>query len=128
MRRVKCIVTLDALHKQPADYAVWELPIVRHVHADQVQELGETRCNKRVPDPSEEYARLERRYGVNKETLVPRVSEIYGAGEYGVRRLAEAMREDLEEQAKFDGAIATPDVDAAVASKREGKKQGSSRA
>lgn len=123
MRRIKCIVTMDALHKQPAEYPVWELPLVRYVHADQVVELGEMRCDKRVPDPDEEYARLERRYGVNKETLVPRVAEIYGSGAMGVRNLAAAMREDLEEQAKVDGIVA-----AETPESREGKKPATKRA
>lgn len=103
MRRMKVLVTLDALHKQPTEVAFWELPILRHMHGDaSVVEQGEMRCNQRVPDPEMEHIRLEKRYGVNKDTRVPRVVEIYGAGATGVQRLAEAMREDLEEQARFD--------------------------
>ena len=103
MRRMKILVTLDALHKQPAEVPFWELPILRHIHGDaSVVELGEMRCDQRVPPPDMEYLRLEKRYGVNKDTRVPRVAELFGAGQTGVDRLAEAMRDDIEEQRAFD--------------------------
>src|SRR5262245_7797169 len=120
------MVTLDALHKQPTEVAPWEIRILRHIHGDaSVVELGEMRCNQRVPEPDMEYLRLEKRYGFNKDTRVPRVVELYGAGELGIRRLADEMREALEEQARFDAeaaAQAKAEADAPAEESKDAKR------
>jgi hypothetical protein len=119
MRRLDVIVTLSAVHKQPLSVPEWEIPLLARVHGGQVEIVGESRCDMRVPDPGDEYARLVRRYGRNKETLVPHIEEVYGADSIGVRKLADAMRPDMEEQLELDGVVATQAAEQASANRGE---------
>lgn len=102
MRRVLARVTLSELASQVNAYPPWELPILELVHGGQVRIVGYARDDAPVPLPENEYLRLERRYGEVKGTGQSRVSQAYGEGQLGIQRLADAMREDLAEQAELD--------------------------
>ncbi len=122
MRRITCVITISALQKLQIDAVPWEVPILKMVHGDQVVEIGEARCDLRVPEPEHEYMRLERRFGRNKETLVPRVVELYGAGVAGVMNLTRAMQLDLDEQAELDATAAKEAEAAAKQAAKDAKK------
>lgn len=102
MRRILARVTLSELASQVNAYPQWELPILELVHGGQIRIVGTSQDDSPVPSPEAEYARLERRFGLVKGTDRSRVSQAYGEGALGVSRLAEAMTEDLHEQAELD--------------------------
>jgi hypothetical protein len=108
MRRVICNVRHNELLTQKQDYPPWELPILRLIHKDQVEELETIQTADPVPDPGIEFERLQRRYGFDKETHQPRVEIVYGSAPLGVQRLAEAMKLDLEQQAEADEIMHGP--------------------
>ena len=118
MRRIDVVVTLSPLHKQALSVPEWEIPLLVRLHGGQVVVVGESRCENRVPDVRDEFARLERRYGRNKETLTSRVEEVYGAEITGLRKLEEAMAADLAEQATIDGPAPAEVAEASAGGKR----------
>lgn len=104
MRRIFVRVTLSELASQVNAYPPWELPILDLVHGGQLRQLGTMHDDEPVPSPEAEYIRLERRFGRVKDDPSgrSRVSQAYGEGALGIARLAEAMAEDLAEQAQLD--------------------------
>lgn len=114
MRRQVAIVKLNELHSSRVEVPHWEIPILQRIHVNTVKLEGETECNLRVPDPADEYQRLERRYGVDRETRVPHVVAVYPT----VQDLANAMAEQLEQQAAFDEADAKRAAEAKEAEAR----------
>lgn len=106
MRRVIVNVRLSELGTQQLDIAPWEVPIMAYTHKEQIEVVGESVNDQRVPLPEEEWDRLEKRYGVDKETHVPRVAMAYGQGMNGMQALRREMAPHLEEQEKLDAAAA----------------------
>lgn len=98
MRRVIAHVKLNELHTLEVKVPKWELAVLAMVHAEPIKTIGETRCNLRVPDVAEEYQRLRVKYGEDRETRIPKVQMVY----QNEHALADAMAEDLQEQAAFD--------------------------
>lgn len=121
-RRIVLEIRRSELHTVPrASYWPWELPILQFIHGDNVKELGEEDSDKRILDPVNEFERLERRFGFDKETHVRRVHTVYGAPPLGISKLAEAMRPALEEQLENDARAAELEDAAAIAA--EGGEQ-----
>jgi hypothetical protein len=117
MRRQVAIIKLNELHSSRVEVPHWEIPILQRIHVNTIKLEGETECNLRVPDPAEEYMRLERRYGVDRESRVPHVVGVYPT----VQDLADAMHDALEAHAKFDEADAKRHAESKDAPAQPGK-------
>ena len=103
MRRIVAMVRLNELHSIRVEVPEWEIPILQRIHTDHdVKIEGESECTMRCPDPADEFVRLERRYGVDRETRVPHVASVYPS----MGALEDAMSGELERQAAFDEADA----------------------
>jgi hypothetical protein len=115
-RRVIVDIRRNELHTHRSDFWPWELPLLQFIHKGDVKEVGEHDVENRVLDPEQEFERLERRYGFDKETHKIRVHEVYGNPPLGVQKLAEAMQGHLDEQAETDARKAAElDAEAAAA-------------
>lgn len=93
MRFITATVTRDTNHSTTNDYAPWELPILEHLYdSGNVEVTGEKIvADRELPEASDEFARLEARYGKNSETGVPHIEEVYGRGNQGIKALAELI-------------------------------------
>lgn len=93
MKLVKVRVQLNELHAQVLEVGEWEVPILEVVHGSaDVEVVGEVEVDRELPDAASEYARLEQRYGRDREEGgLPYVAQVYGQHGAGVRSLEKAI-------------------------------------
>ena len=87
----------------------WELPVLAAVHGgDRIAPTGRlVTVNRAKPEPQGEYDRLAIKYRSNRDRGGSEyVAEVYGAGEIGVRRLAEEMARRVRVAAPAPVAVA----------------------
>jgi hypothetical protein len=120
MRRLKVSLTKNELLRQELDCLPWELPLMQLVHGENnVQELGEEYDDGQpLPSAETEYARLDARYGIDRDSKQRRIASVYGLGAAGVKKLAKAMgakaskqetHEAPDDEGGDDGAEAAAD-------------------
>lgn len=108
------------LHTLRASFWPWERPILDFIHKGNIKDVGEESTDQRILDPVNEFERLERRYGFDKETHIVRVHAVYGAPPLGINKLEEVMRSHLEEQAENDARKAEAEDAEAIARETNG--------
>lgn len=86
-------VRMSELHTQQLIVGSWEVPVLKAVHGDEfVKEVSAVSQDREPPDAQEEYQRLERRYGLDREQGgLPYVAQVYGQHGAGVERLQDAI-------------------------------------
>lgn len=73
----------------------WEVPILEVVHGpDNVKRVGEKLIDRELPDPQDEFVRLNNRYKRSRDETgaisTPYVHMVYG--QLGVQKLADAIK------------------------------------
>lgn len=93
MRFITAKITRDTNHSVSTDHAPWELPILEALYEPgNVEVTGEkVIADRELPDAGEEFQRLASRYGVNTETGVTIVEEVFGRGGQGRKALADLI-------------------------------------
>lgn len=91
-------VKKSELQSQKLVVPPWEVPVLQAVHgSDFVTEVGTESQERDAPDATEEYKRLERRYGTDREngglSFVAQVYGQHGAGVSKLKREIDAARE-----------------------------------
>lgn len=97
IRTQKVRITRSELHSIVEDYPTWEVPLIQAVH-EQVQVIGEgVRSGGVLPNPEEEYERLNNRYPRQKNDDgslgIASVAAVYGHHQVGVQALKRAIKE-----------------------------------
>lgn len=86
-------VRMSELHTQQLTVGAWEVPVLQAVHgSEDVHIIGSVSQDREPPEAAEEYQRLERRYGIDREQGgVSYVAQVYGQHGVGVERLQDAI-------------------------------------
>lgn len=94
---IAVLVTRDPMFITPKQIAPWELPLLQAKWPGGTEVGAFTPGVKgEMPDADAEYARLEKVYGIDSDTKIPYVAEVYGRGEAGIDKLAEAIEGSWE--------------------------------
>src|SRR5262245_8487490 len=102
------MVRRNELNQQRVDIPPHELPVLAYVHGEEAcRVIDELIVDRDVPDAAEEYQRLASKYARDKanESLEPRVSAVYGAGQRGVLALAQAIEYGQRDDVPFESFI-----------------------
>lgn len=98
MRLVNLRVTRNEREVMPLTVPSWEVDVVRAVHGpEQVEVMGEIEDAREYPEAGQEYDRLSRRYGVDRDENGqggPFVAQVYGGNAH--QRLAQLI--EIERQ------------------------------
>jgi hypothetical protein len=85
-------IRMSELASQQLTVGTWEVPILAVVHGGNLSVVDAVEVDEDAPDAQQEYERLERRYGVDREEGgLPYVAQVYGQHMAGVQQLQRAI-------------------------------------
>lgn len=91
MHLLVCRIHRSETNQVERGFAEWEIPILQHIYAGQVEIVGETENSRPYPDPYQEFDRLAKLYKNEEQSGTPLVAAVYGLN--GVEQLAKRIHE-----------------------------------
>lgn len=115
----------DVMTKPSRQVWLWELPVLEEKFPGGLVERTGSAVVEReeLPDPADEFSRLDAMYGVEADTKQSLVNIVYGRGEKGIKKLTKAIAASVvgAETEEKSGAETEEEVKGKPEEKPEGK-------